>query len=321
MTLSRVVETLYWMTRYLERVENTARLINATTQVLLDLPRGASFGWDVLTKVVGLEDEFAKTNPSANEAAVLRFLVSDEHCPGSILSCIHRARENSRTLREILPRLAWERINAMYLFINQHAADTASASRRYEILEELIARRQALIGLLSDCMSHDTAYQFVVLGRNIERADMTTRILDINAAVLVPQPQDEDPAIALLWMGVLNSLNAYQTYRRVVSVNVRAGDVLRFLLRDAHFPRSVGYCLGEIENSFAELPHNAAPLKVLRTAQRRIAQQKIENFDAQQRHECLDAIQSDLISIHEQIAREYFHMHMRKTETVASVPA
>jgi uncharacterized alpha-E superfamily protein len=317
--LSRVVENLYWMTRYLERAENTARLINATTQMLLDLPRGASFGWDVMVKVVGLDAEFGRGNPVADEKSVLRFLISDEKSPGSILSCIRRARENSRTLREILPRLAWERINSLYLFINERANETASATRRYAILEELIERRQALIGLLSECMRHDTGYQFVVLGRNIERADMTTRIVDINAAVLVPKQQDEDPSLALLWMGVLNSLSAYQPYRRHVSVNVRAGDVVNFLIRDPHFPRSVIYCLGEIETSLAELPHNALPLKVLRSARRRADQMTLGAMHAAQRHESLDAVQRDLVRIHQEVAREYFHMHLQQTQSAAAI--
>jgi uncharacterized alpha-E superfamily protein len=182
--LSRVAENLYWMTRYLERAENTARLINATTQVVLDLPRGASFGWDVLLKVAGLDDLFRKAYTEHHETSIMRFLISDESNPGSILSCIRYARENCRTLREVLPRLAWERINALYLFINSRASQAVERSRRYDILEEMIERRQSVIDLLTDCMSHDVAYQFIKLGRFIERADMTTRIVDIHAAVL-----------------------------------------------------------------------------------------------------------------------------------------
>lgn len=312
MMLSRVAESLYWMTRYLERAENTAHLINATTQLILDLPRGATFGWDILIKVVGLDTEFHSTYAKADEESVLRFLVRDESSPGSIVSCIRRARENSRTLREVLPRLAWERINSLYLFVNRRAGKALSATQRFEMLEELIERRQALIGLLSGCMSHDLGYQFVVLGRYIERADMTTRIVDINAAVLVPRQQvPEDPALAMLWMGVLNSLSAYQTYRRNISVHVRSGDVVNFLLRDPHFPRSVSFCLGEIENSLADLPHHASPLKIMRGARRRLDQMKIDKIDPALRHEYLDAVQGDLVRIHQEISREYFQLHQQ----------
>jgi uncharacterized alpha-E superfamily protein len=183
-------------------------------------------------------------------------------------------------------------------------------ARRYTMLEELIERRQAVIGLLADCMSHDIAYQFIKLGRFVERADMTTRIVDIHAAVLVPRQQvPEDPAIGLLWMGVLKSLHAYQMYRRHVSVHVRGAEVVNYLLKDPHFPRTVRRCMDEIETCLAALPHNARPLKLLRAAQRRLDAMKVENLAPSLRHEYLDAVQSDIAAIHGEIAAEYFQLH------------
>jgi uncharacterized alpha-E superfamily protein len=308
--LSRVAESLYWMTRYLERAENTARLINATTQVLLDLPRDASFGWDVLLKVAGLDREFLDSYATHDEASILRFLVSDEKNPGSIVSCVRYARENCRTLREVLPRQAWERINSLYLFVNSRAPHAVERALRYTILEEIIERRQGVIGLLADCMSHDIAYQFIKLGRFIERADMTTRIVDIHAAVLVPRQQDtEDPAIGLLWMAVLKSLNAYQMYRRHVSVHVRTADVVNYLLKDPHFPRTVRRCLDEVETALTVLPHNTRALRLSRTSQRRLEGMRAENIVPSLRHEYLDAVQSDIAALHAQIAAEYFQLH------------
>ncbi|MFM9881538.1 MAG: alpha-E domain-containing protein [Burkholderiales bacterium] len=308
--LSRVAENLYWMTRYLERAENTARLINATTHVLLDLPRGASFGWDVLLKVAGLDRLFNDSYAQQDEASIIRFLVNDARNPSSIVSCIRTARENCRTLREVLPRLAWERINGLFHYVNGHTAQAVERASRYGILEEIIARRQSVVGLLTDCMSHDVAYHFILLGRYIERADMTTRIVDIHAAVLIPRQQvPEDPAIGPLWMGVLNSLDAYQMYRRHMSVHVRSAEVLNYLLKDPHFPRTVRRCLDEIEGCLAVLPHNTQPLKLLRVAQRRLDGMKIDTLAPALRHEYLDAVQADLAAIHAEIAAEYFQAH------------
>jgi len=320
--LSRVAEHLYWMTRYLERAENTARLINATTQVVLDLPRGASFGWDVLLKVAGLDGVFHEAHTKHDEASIMRFLVSDEKNPGSIISCIRSARENCRTLREVMPRLAWERINALYLFVNSRAAQAVERSHRYGILEEMIERRQSVIGLLTDCMSHDVAYQFIKLGRYIERADMTTRIVDIHAAVLVPRQQvPEDPAIGLLWMGVLKSLHAYQMYRRHVSVHVRSADVVNYLLKDPHFPRTVRRCLDEVENCLAVLPHNMHPLKLLRIAQRRLDAMRVDSLTPSLRHEYLDAVQTDIAAIHQAIAAEYLQLYEQSGALPAAATA
>jgi uncharacterized alpha-E superfamily protein len=171
-------------------------------------------------------------------------------------------------------------------------------------------------------MSHDVAYQFIKLGRYIERADMTTRIVDIHAAVLVPRQQvPEDPAIGLLWMGVLKSLNAYQMYRRHVSVHVRTADVVNYLLKDPHFPRTVRCCLDEVEACLAVLPHNVRPLKLLRVAQRRVDQMRVESLPASLRHEYLDAVQSDLAAIHKEIATEYFQLHERPGALPAAASA
>lgn len=320
--LARVAEQLYWMTRYLERAENTARLINATTQVVLDLPRGASFGWDVLLKVAGLDGLFHESHSKHDEASIMRFLVCDEKNPGSIISCIRSARENCRTLREVVPRLGWERINALYLFVNSRAAQAVERSHRYDILEEMIERRQSVIGLLTDCMSHDVTYQFIKLGRHIERADMTTRIVDIHAAVLVPRQQvPEDPAIGLLWMGVLKSLHAYQMYRRHVSVHVRGEDVVNYLLKDPHFPRTVRRCLDEVETCLAVLPHNARPLKLLRVAQRRLDAMRVDTLTPSLRHEYLDAVQADIAAIHQAIAAEYLQLHDQSDALPAAATA
>jgi uncharacterized alpha-E superfamily protein len=320
--LSRVAENLYWMTRYLERAENTARLINATTQVLLDLPRGASFGWDVLLKIAGLDRLFQDSYAEHDEASIMRFLVRDERNPGSIVSCIRCARENCRTLREVLPRLAWERINSLYLFVNSRASHAVERARRYGILEEIIERRQSVIGLLGECMSHDIAFQFIKLGRYIERADMTTRIVDIHAAVLVPRQQvPEDPAIGLLWMGVLKSLDAYQMYRRHVSVQLRGADVVNYLLKDPHFPRTVRCCLEEVESCLEVLPHNMRLLKLLRVAQRRLHAMHAESLAPSLRHEYLDAVQSDLAALHEEIAAEYFQLHEQSGALPAAATA
>ncbi len=156
--LSRVAENLYWLGRYLERAENTARFINSTTQVLLDLPRDAAFGWDVLLKVAGLDEIFSEHYPQADEDSIVRFLVGDEKNPSSILSGIHNARENARTVREVLPMELWERINSLYLYARDNAS-RASEGRgpRIEVLQGVIGRRESIIGLLIGSMSQDIA--------------------------------------------------------------------------------------------------------------------------------------------------------------------
>ena len=312
--LSRVAEGLYWLTRYLERAENTARMINATSQMLLDLPRGASFGWDVWLNVAGLDQDFHQTYPSYDEASIMRFLVADKRNPSSIKSCIERARENSRTLREVLPRAAWERINSLYLYVRQHSDAALERTTRYNVLEQIIERRQSVVGMLSENMSHGVAYQFIRLGRNIERADMTTRIVDITSAVLLPRQQaTEDPAMNLLWMGVLKALNAYQMYRRHVSVHVRGTDVVSYLLKDELFPRTVHYCLQEIRGALDSIPDSAAPRALLESAFIRVSATRVELLSEDERHEHLDAVQADIATVDRAIAAQFFERYAERT--------
>jgi uncharacterized alpha-E superfamily protein len=317
--LSRVAENLYWTARYLERAENTARLINTTTDVLLDLPRGASFGWDILLKVVGLDQLFEEHYRQANESDILRFLIQDERNPSAIVSSIRRARENSRTFREILPKEFWERVNGLYLYVQKSASQALqNRTQRYEVLNQIVERNQSLAGLLISCMSRDLVYEFIRLGRNVERADMTTRIADINAAVLLPRQGGAlEPLQERLWMSVLKALSAYQMYRRHVDVHVRGQAVLRYLLLDPHFPRTVSHCLSEIEECLAVLPNHKEIMKLTRRTWRRLRGLRWEGLAAAVLHEYLDQVQSDLGAIHLALSEQYFYFHTQSQHTAS----
>lgn len=317
--LSRAAESLYWMTRYLERAENTARLINATQQLLLDLPPGASFGWRALTRIVGLDKLFAQNYSTPDELSVVDFLMTSQRNPGSIQSCVRFARENCRVMRDVLPRDLWERVNSLYLASRRYSQPGLSGNDRRQMLQELIYDRQSVTGVLAACMSHDVAWQFIGLGEQIERADMTTRILDIQSAVMLPQQDGPEPAQALLWVGVLNSLSALQMYRRHAATagtgdgGITGESVVRYLVCDEHFPRSVAFSLDALETHLAELPHNLDPLRAMRVAQRRVDAAGPAEMGLAGRHAFLDAIQGDLARIHDAIASEYFHLHQRET--------
>lgn len=315
--LSRVAENLYWMGRYLERAENTARFINSMTQVRLDLPRSASFGWDVLLKVAGLDHVYAERYPEQqliDEDTIIPFLIEEPDNPSSILASIHNARENARTVREVLPMELWERINSLYLYIRDNA-DRARIGRgpRNELLQGVIGRRESIIGLLTGSMSEDVAYQFIKLGRNLERADMTTRIIDVNSAVRLPR----DPALAAvtverMWLSTLNALSALQMYRRHVGVHVRGNDVVNYLLKDPHFPRTVLHCMAEIEGCLSVLPEHKEAMKKVRQCWRRVEAMALDDLKPTVLHEYLDQVQSDLGEIHNAVSRQYFHRHQQE---------
>ena len=251
--LARVAENIYWMSRYVERAENMARLVNVNSNLLLDLPRGIAPGWRPLISIVGAEDAFTDKHGAADdETRVLRFLVADRDNPQSIASSVARARENARTFRDAIPREAWQEVNALHHYTRDHVQQGLTKRGRFDFLAGVIRRSQTLAGLLSGCMNHDDAYCFVHLGRHLERADMTTRILDVRSASLVPADVSElRPFDNIQWMSVLKSLTGYQMYRLEMQTRVRRTDVLRFLLQSRHFPRSVLRCLVELERRLA----------------------------------------------------------------------
>jgi uncharacterized alpha-E superfamily protein len=154
---------------------------------------------------------------------------------------------------------------------------------------------------------------------------MTTRILDIHSAILLPSQGSANAELGLIWVGVLNSLSGLQMYRRHAA-SAGSGDggitgerVLRYLISDPHFPRSVVYCLDAIETNLAELPHNVDPLRALRPARRRTDRVSAEDLASLDQHEFPDSVQGDLAQVHDAIAREYFHLHQREVAAGAVV--
>ena len=249
--LARVAENLYWLARYIERAEDTARLINAHAQLLLDLPHAAHTAWAPLVQLSGDDAEFARRYGRADERSVLRFLVSDRQHANSIVNCLARARENARSVRDTLPREAWEQINDMYLA----ARGGAGGGRQFEYLRAIIVSAQQLTGSLAGTMNHDAAYAFIRAGRNLERGDMTTRIIDVRCMHLLPLEHGGiDPYETIQWIGVLKSLSAHQMYRQYMRGAVAAPGVLQFLLQNELFPRAFMHCLGEVGRALAVLP-------------------------------------------------------------------
>ena len=301
--LARVAENLYWMARYLERAEDTGRLINATTMMLIDMPRGASFGWEALLTVAGLDELFKQHYAEATEAAVMNFLIRDEHNPSSIFACIRMARENTRSFREVLPRESWEWVNELYLYAKAHLNQALDRRKRFEVLTEIIRRRQAVVGLLSGTMSRDEAFQFLRLGRNIERADMTSRVLDVSYALNLPREGSQ--YYDLIWMSALKALSAYQMYRRHVSIRAKGSLVLAFLLNDAKFPRSVRHCLNEMRVALDELPGDK-PLRTLRGIQTDLDNADFRALAKAGLHDYCDTLQAGLAELSGDIADTYF---------------
>ncbi len=304
--LSRVAERIYWAARYLERAENTARLTKVYGTLLLDLPAAAGVGWERLVDITGDTSAFEALGKKATDRSVLRFLLADPENPGSVLSSLVAARENFRTSRDLVPREAWKTVNELYLYAGDHLRQAVFQRHRHEVLETVMERCQQIRGLLADSMNHGDAYQFLRIGRGIERADMTTRIIDVAAATLLNRRTDLDPYRNSLWIAVLKSVSAYQMYRQQVRRSVVDREVITFLMTDPHFPRAVGYCLAELNNSLRALPRYETALRGVLRLQRITGDLDVGPMDLEDLREFIDTLQLELSYVNNRIAETWF---------------
>ncbi|MCB1831216.1 MAG: alpha-E domain-containing protein [Chromatiaceae bacterium] len=305
--LSRVAEHLYWISRYVERAENTARLISVNSNLLLDLPDGIAPGWEPLVDIMGVRSDFDKRFKEPDERQVLKFLIADRSNAGSILSSLHFARENCRTVRDILPREIWEELNELYLYAQENVTVGLTKRGRFGFLRRVLYGSQLFIGILASVQSRDEAFDFLRIGRYLERADMTTRIIDVRSADLLPDDvADLRPFDTIQWVSVLHSLSAYQMYRRHMQTRVRRDAVLRFLFKDLHFPRAVRYCLDVVGECLGDLKNNEQALKSVHALVRKIDRTNVDTLDQTSLHEYIDDLQLNIIKLHNTMAVAYF---------------
>lgn len=265
MMLSTVAERMYWAARYLERTENTARLVGVYDNLLLDLPQGIEITWYNLVALNGLTENFAAHYASRDEHSVVNFLLADDRNPVSMLSSLRLLRENVRTTRDVLSPLAWEFVNELHLLaIGNFGAAGDLRGRRHRLLDDIIKGCVQISGLLNDAISHDAGWQFIQLGRHLERADMITRILDAGAVLLLQPSTGQGVNLPqIVWGHVLRSLGADQGYRRTVRAKVAGVDVTRFLLEDEYFPRTLRFCHDRLADAIDRLPNRKAARECL----------------------------------------------------------
>ncbi len=309
--LSRVGENLYWLGRYMERAENTGRIINVNGNLLLDLPKGIAPGWQPLIEITGSGDIYRKAYNDFEERNVVRFLVGDNQNPGSIISSLSLARENARTIRDIIPRESWELINELYHYARENVQAGLSKRGRYDYLKRIIRAAQTFVGLSDGAMSADAGHEFLCIGRILERADMTTRIIDVRSASLIPaETSGLLPFENIQWISVLKSLTAYQMYRQHVQARVRRAEALRFLLLDKAFPRSVYRCVVLVDESLQELSRSDGPREAVKRLKKVVKIGDVAKMSESNSalHEFIDQLQIELGQIHNEISRTYFHI-------------
>jgi uncharacterized alpha-E superfamily protein len=247
--LSRVADSIYWMCRYVERAENVARFISVNLNLNLDLPGQAVQQWRPLVVTTGDDALFTAGYESATKENVIRFLTFDRQNPNSVLSCLTSARENARSVREIISSEMWEHINRFFLMLKDTSGYRAALDNPYDFYEQVRLTGQQFQGITDATMTHGEAWQFCRVGRAIETADKTSRILDVKYFILLPTPRDVGtPYDDIQWSALLRSASAFEMYRQRHG-RITPARVVDFLVLDREFPRAVLYCLTEANES------------------------------------------------------------------------
>ena len=250
--LSRVANTLYWMVRNVERADNLSRLIDVNQQLLLDFEsldseRLRGF-WEPIIQSLGEEETFESLYDEPGSTQVIRFLTDDARNPNSIASCIAQARENARTIRDQLSDELWEELNSMYLFTRSAEASFLIESNPPKFYENIRRGAATFLGVAASTMSRNEAWEFIDIGRQLERADKTTRFLDITS-YLPKSNEDEITSPGILhWTAILRSCGAMGAFRSEHR-EISARGVVDFLIFSPDFPRSIRFCIERLDAS------------------------------------------------------------------------
>jgi uncharacterized alpha-E superfamily protein len=314
--LSRVADSIYWLTRYVERAENVARFVEVNLNLLLDSPSGTT-QWDPIVLTTGDLPLFRDRYGEATAENVIRFLTFDADYPNSILSCLRSARENARSVREVISSEMWQQVNSFYLMVTE-VAQSGSLSDLTTILnffDEVKMQSHLFAGVMDATMTHNEGWHFGQIGRLIERADKTARILDVKYYILLPSPKDVGSTLdELQWMALLKSASAYEMYRKQGAHRISPVAVAEFLILDREFPRSVRSCILAAERSLHHI--TGTPIGKWRIpVERSLGKLRsdldyitIEEIVQQGLHEFLDDLQSRMNEVGDTIFTTFFSL-------------
>jgi len=315
--LSSTAERSYWLGRYLERADSTARLVMVNGRLLYDLPRRLPMGWQGLVNIMGTPELFDERYSEPTEKNVSRYLINDVKHSGSLFSSLSNARENVRTLRGIIPRQSVEYINDLHAFALDRLSEPLSRTRRSEGLAEVQSAIQKIEGFMSANMLHDAHWSFLRVGNFIERADMTSRILEVGCDDIFDDASDLEPFTDIQWRNVLLSLDAIQSYNQVVQGPIGQEAVLDFLVHNDQLPRSLNYPLNSLRNSIRGLPRADRVLRAVNRLRRQTANTDVAGLEIEEVQVFLDEFQQQLAEIDQLITKTYFVFKPRKRRSGA----
>jgi uncharacterized alpha-E superfamily protein len=308
--LARSAEHLFWLGRYLERAENLARILEVNVTFARDA-RGLQ-DWLPILRIHWDEARFLEMHEEPSTDAVLHFYTLDRENPTSIISALSSARSNARALRSLISREMWSQLNVFYNWIAALDDQVLTPGRLARFLAEIEEACQTHTGVTEGTFHRDQGWAFYWIGRHIERADQTTRLLDMKSPALQPQVLETSSIDIAQWNALLRSAAAYHPYRRVRSAAFTAEHIASFLLLDPGLPRSVLLCAREIDRLLAELrlqhelPAGGMAANELGALRADLSNLTDRELLGDGLHELLDLVQRRLIAITQHLTEAFF---------------
>lgn len=255
--LSRVADNLYWMARYLERAEHTARLVGVQLGLMLEsAAEHDGRRWPLIVQSLGIT---ARPPSESDPAKLLNWLTFDPSSRSSIVTAVSTARENARQVREMISSEMWEQVNRLFHEVRSFSRGAATDRDPQDFLQDTINGCLLFHGISSSTMNHGEGWQFIRLGRFIERAGLVSTLLDVHFREFLPSPEAGiDPADHLEWIGLLKSCTAFEAYCKVYTADLRADRIADFLLLNREFPHSVRFAVDAIQMALHGLPEGAS---------------------------------------------------------------
>jgi uncharacterized alpha-E superfamily protein len=316
--LSRVADSIYWMSRYVERAENVARFIEVNLQLMLDGTSGAGQQWEPLVNTTGDSEVFNKRFTEATQQNVIHFLTFDAENSNSIFSCVRAARENARTIREIISSEMWLQLNKFYLMVTAAAQNSSAQADPHEFFSEVKNASHLFNGLAAATMTHGEPWHFYQMGLMLERADKTSRILDVKYFILLRSVQDVGtPFDDIQWAAVLRSASAFEMYRKRHG-RIAPKSIVEFLLLDREFPRAIHFCLLTARNSLHAISGTPAgtfrhsPEKLLGQLCSDLSFTSVDEIINSGLHEYLDDLQTRMNQVGAGIYETFFALKTPK---------
>lgn len=313
--LSRVASHIYWLGRYLERAENYARFIDVNFNLMQDLPVDLKEQWQPLIAATGDWELFQSLYSDVSKNQILYFLAFDSENPNSMLSSIMKSRENARIIRENLSKETWEKVNELYYMMleGKDKKIWKKADPRY-FFERIKNQILLIYGIADNSVARVEGWYFRQLGQFLERADKTSRILDVKYHILLPSGQDVGTPLDFLhWMALLKSVTGFNTYRRVYGT-IDPSNVVEFLVLNKYFPRSIYYCLKEAEYCLHHISGNLdggfknPAEKSVGELRSRLEFADVSDIIGYGLHEYLDNLQIKLNNLSDLIDSTYFRL-------------